>query len=175
MAYSTPASVRKAIVPSSDGNEPTTATHTAADLSDAALSDAIAEADSTIDGYIGSRYQTPVPPDATTGKIPNPLPFWSRNLAAYFATLTFRGSQDLGDSDPISRRYKDTLSALKSVSSGHMNLNAPANTGPSSSVEAGSPVNPYVGDLWSPEDFSLDPAASPDLASPQRVFWTDFG
>lgn len=161
MAYSTPASVRKAIVPSSDGAVPNPLSHTAADLSDAELSDAIAEADSQIDGAIGGLYATPV--DITSG-VPHPIDYWSRNIAAYVATLSYRGSQDFSDNDPIARRFKMTQDAMNMVATGKASLPLPRNLGGSSEAAPGTAINPYIGDLWTPDDFSLTPALSPHLS-----------
>lgn len=157
MAYSTPAMVRQALVPSSDGSMPTTVTNTAADLPDAQLQDAINEADSIIDGYIGRFYAVPVTGEA----IPHPVDYWSRNIAAYNATLTYRESQDFADQDPVARRYTATMAALQSVSKGEIQLQLPRQTGDSRAAGADSPINPYEGDLFTPEDFDLRPAYDP--------------
>lgn len=162
MGYSTPALVRKALVPTSDGSLPTSATNTAADLTDAQLTDAIAEADALIDGYIGGYYAVPVANDSG-GNVPHPLDFWSRNIAAYNATLAWRGSLDFADQDPVARRFKDTLDALTAVSKGQLRLQIPDNATGNSATEAGEPFNPYVGDLWTPDDFSLSEAPNPGL------------
>jgi len=166
MAYSTPAQVRLALVPSSDGSLPTTPTNTAADLSDEQLADAIAEADALIDGYLGAYYAVPVAGDPA----PHPIDFWSRNIAAYNATLTFRGSQDFSETDPISRRFKDTLDALTSVSKGQLRLQLPDNTSGNSGVQAGPALNPYQGDLFTPDDFDLSTTPQPPSWWP---FWTE--
>jgi phage gp36-like protein len=155
VSYSTPASVRQALVPSSDGSLPETATHTAADLTDVQLQDAIAEADAVIDSYIGGFYGVPVA--MVNGATPHPVDFWSRNIAAYNATLAFRGSQDFADTDPVARRYKDTMQALAGVSTGTLKLQLPDNTSDNAAAGAGAPLNPYVGDLWTPDDFDLCP------------------
>lgn len=168
MSYSTPALVRQALVPTSDGSQPQTPTNTAADLSDAQLQNAIDEADATIDGYLGGFYAVPVA-DNAQGVTPNPLPFWSRNIAAYVATLSYRGSQDFTDTDPISRRYKDTLAALQNVAAGKMKLQLPENTTGNSGEAAGQVFNPYVGDLWTPDDFNLSDAPNPGLNG--TPFW----
>ena len=164
MAYSTVKMVRQALVPSSDGSVPDPVSNTAADLSDAQLQDAIAEADSTIDGYIGRYYAVPVQAkitgddtDGTVGAIPHPIDYWSRNIAAYNATLTFRGSQDFEDNDPVARRYTATINALVAVSKGQVGLQLPDNTSTNSATAAGAPFNPYVGDLFDPCDFNLRP------------------
>lgn len=167
MAYSTPAMVRKALVPDSDGSQPTEVTHTAADLTDGQLADAIAEADATIDSYLNRFYTVPVANDATTGQTPHPVDFWSRNIAAYNATLSYRGSQDFADGDPVARRYLGTMEALKGVSQGTASLNLPFNAGDSGVANAGPPINPYTGTLWAPEDFVT---SGPDRVWP-GPFW----
>lgn len=161
MAYSTPQMVRQALVPSSDGSQPDPESNTAADLTDTQLKDAIAEADSTIDGYIGGYYAVSVQPTGTPAVIPHPIDYWSRNLAAYNATLVYRGSMDFTDTDPIYRRYKDTLSALQAVSQGKLRLQLPDNTTGNAGVGAAPAFNPYDGDLWTPDDFDITPGPIP--------------
>lgn len=177
MAYTTPAEVRMALVPSSDGSLPASPTNTAADLQDVQLEDAIAEASATIDGYIGGFYAVPVADDATTSATPHPIDFWARNIAAYLATLTYRGSLDFTDTDPIARRYKDTLMALQAVAAGKMKLQIPDNETGNSAVGVGAAFNPYVGDLWDPSDFSLNPSLSPSLDPAEQPypypFWNE--
>lgn len=159
MAYSTPAMVRKAVSPTSDGSEPDPAVQTprtAADLSDTQLADAIAEADATIDSYIGSFYTVPVasvPDSQGNPTVPHPIDYWSRTLAAYNATSGLRGELDMDDANPVLRRYKDVMAALEAVSKGTLRLQIPDNTTSNSGTGAGAPYNPYVGDLWTPEDF----------------------
>lgn len=175
MAYSTAAMVRQALVPSSDGSQPATPTNTAADLTDAQLADSIAEADALIDGYIGGYYAVPVVgyldangnPPAT---VPAPINYWSRNIAAYNASLAYRGSMDFADQDPIARRFKDTLDALTAVSTGKMRLQLPQNTGVNSATEAGNVFNPYDGDLFTPDDFDLTTDPNPGILS-GHPFW----
>lgn len=154
MAYSTPAMVRQALVPTSDGSMPDPPSHTAADLSDQQLSDAISEADSIIDGYIGGHYAVPVA--AVAGSAPSPLGYWSRTTAAYLATCTYRQSLDFADTDPVARRYNAVMSALKDVSTGKMVLQLPENVSENAASGAGTPINPYAGELWTPDDFSVN-------------------
>lgn len=167
MAYSTPAMVRQALVPSSDGSVPEEATNTAADLSDGQLQDAIAEADSIIDGYIGGFYKVPVAAN-DDGAAPHPIDFWSRNIAAYNATLTYRESQDFSDQDPVARRYTATMQALQAVSTGKVRLGLTPNTSDSAQTGAGDPINPYTGELFTTDDFDLRPAWAYPYPSP---FW----
>lgn len=168
MSYSTPSMVRMALVPSSNGTLPNPASNTAADLTDAQLTDAIAEADALIDSFIGGYYAVPVA--AVNSAIPHPIDFWSRTIASYYATLTYRQGMDFTDVDPINRRYKDTLGALQAVSAGKLRLQIPENTSGNSATMPGQVINPYVGELWTPDDFSLSPAESPAL-NPASPFW----
>lgn len=153
MAYSTPEMVRLALLPSSDGSLPTAPSNTAADLSDQQLVDAIAEADAHIDSMIGGRYATPV--ELISGDVPHPLDYWSRNIAAYNAALTYRQNQPLPDDHPVALRWRATMDALDAVSRGRASLPLPSNVGPSAAAGAGPAYNPYGGDLWVPADFEI--------------------
>jgi phage gp36-like protein len=157
MSYSTPALVRKALLPSSDGTLPAPPSNTAADLSDVQLQDAIDEADSFIDSMIGRFYATPVAQVA--GATPHPLDYWSRNIAAYNAYLGFRKGQDFSDDDPVFRRYTATMQALQAVNTGTASLNPvssfPGNTTDSRAAGASPAYNQYQGDLWVPADFEI--------------------
>jgi len=166
--YSTVTEVRAAILPTGGTPDPPQPpSNTAADMSNVALQDAIAEADSTIDAYIGGRYVTPV--DLVAGVVPHPLDYWSRNIAAYNATLSWRKSQDFADTDPMARRYKATMAALSAVQAGKAVLpgGLPTNQGEGSSDGAGSPYEQYIGTMFEPEDFGLYPAPN----RPQRGRW----
>lgn len=178
MPYSTVIEVRNALSPGdwADGNPPedddgdTTTddviTGTAADLTNAQLLDAIAEADSLIDSYIGGKYVVPVinqadgtPYPAT----PHPLDFWSRNIAAYNATLTNSRRQDFADTDPVARRYNATMIALTAVRDGKSVLSIPENSaGDNSTVGAGPVFNNYgPGALFPTCDFDINPPLFP--------------
>lgn len=153
--YTTPTSVRLALVPSSAGALPNPASNTAADFSDAQLQDAIDEAAALIDSYIGKFYVTPVA--QVDGATPQPIGFWARNIAAYNATLTYRNSMPVPPDDPVSLRWKATMDALGLVATGKVTLSIPENVGDSAANSVGRAINPYVGDLWTPDDFSLNP------------------
>lgn len=169
MAYSQPVDVRNALAPGvwaapDDGPPPRTGT--AADLSDAQLADAIAEADGLIDAYLGGRYATPV--DPVGGQAPAPVRWWSRDIAAYNATLTNRKGKDLSPTDPVALRYAQTMSALTATRDGKSSLSLPQNAGPGGTSGAATPLNPYSGQLFGPTDFDLYPANQPYGPSP---FW----
>lgn len=166
MSYSTVVEVRNALSPAPDGSpwedgdapDSNNPTGTAADLSNDQLQDAIAEADALIDTYIGALYVAPVVNDFTGTPYlvtPHPLDYWSRNIAAYNASLTFRMSQDFTDQDPVARRWLATMAALTLVMKNQLILNIPGNVSDSAGEGAGSPVNPYYGTMFEPDDFSL--------------------
>ena len=117
--------------------------------------DFIAEADATIDSEIGGRYKVPVP--LVDGKGPHPLDYWSRNIAAYLATLTFRGSADFADTDPIVRRDPPTMEALHGVRDGKNALSLEGLDTGSNSGSVGLAVNQYEGTLFDSTDFDLAP------------------
>jgi phage gp36-like protein len=173
VAYSTVISVRTAVSPDvpQEGfdNPPSTPTHTAADLSNGTLTDAIAEADATIDSYLANRYVTPV--DTTNG-VPHPIDFWSRNIAAYLATLTYRKSKDVSVDDPIVRRYTATMQALTSVQRNLASLPLPELSTSSEGPEAaGDAINQYSGHLFDSVEFDLE-AAQPGLGGlPLHGVW----
>lgn len=162
MSYSTPTDIRNALAPGvwpAPYPENPPVTRTAADLTDAQLNDEIAEADQLIDSYLNSRYATPVAGtvEGETTTYPPPIRTWSRNIAAYKATLTNRRGKDITENDPVVRRYRETMAALIAVSTGKASLNLPGNTGPSGGGDAGAPFNPYTGDLFGSADFDLRP------------------
>lgn len=148
MAYSTTNMVRQALFPTVDGSSPAPATsHTAADLSDQQLVDAIAEADSTIDGYLAGIYDTPVAPANPNGDPllpPTPILYWSRNIAAYLATLTKRQNQNVDATNPVYLRYVQTMQALVAVAAGTFKLGIAQldGSGPGNIVSGGA-INQY--------------------------------
>jgi len=176
MSYSTPALVRQALVPSlaDPSNPPPTPTNTAADLTNDQIQDAINEADSTIDGMIGRFYAVPVASVAGGEEgglvVPHPIDYWSRNLAAYNATLSYRGSMDFTDDDPVARRYNATMTALNAVQAGNAQLQLPDNVSLNAATGASAPYNPYSGDLFSVGDFDLRGNDFDTVYGPQP-FW----
>lgn len=162
--YSTAEMVRSALAPGDwvefPESDPDNPTGTAADLEDVQLDDAIAEADATIDSYLGSHYVSPVGIVAPATTAPHPIDYWSRNIAAYLATLTYRRGQDLAEDDPVVRRYRATMLALVAVRDGKATLPLPVNSGAGGNIGALPPINPYVGDLFGAEDFDLAPVGS---------------
>lgn len=171
MAYSTAAMVRQALVPSEDGSQPATPSHTAADLSDTEIEDAIGQADATIDGYLSKFYLTPASQGGSISPTPHPIDYWSRDIAAYNATLTYRQSQDMGDSDPVVRRFENAMRQLRELGNGHIKLDLDADTGPGSAVAVGAAYGPYQGTLFPVEDFDVNGPLRPGFGGWDGPFW----
>lgn len=141
--------VRNALTPGGDTNYDDVST--AAGLPTDQLVDAIEEADSTIRTYIGGSYQIPQSPDDASVAV-QPVRFWSRNIAAWLANLTYMGSKDVSPDDPVRLRYNETMAILISIRDGKSR--PPLEPVPvSSSGGGGSAVfNLYEGNLFGPED-----------------------
>jgi len=119
VSYSTLQQVRYALAQGAQ----TSGTNTAADMDDATITDAIAEADSVIDTYIGGPYDP-------TDVIPNTVTYWSRDIAAFLATCTWRKSKDFQVLDPVYLRYQLALTRLNGIATGVTTVPGPSPTNP---------------------------------------------
>lgn len=162
-------SLRSALAPGvfEDDTPPASKTNTAADLPNEQLADAIAEAESIVDSAIGGRYATPV--QDVNSATPHPIDFWTRAIAAYLATCTYRKSQDFSNDDPVYRRYLVATQRLADIQNGKGSLPIPTNDTSTGTAGAGQPVNLYSGDLFSADDFNLVPDTWP--AGMNRPDW----
>lgn len=163
--YCTATDVRNALNPGGAGQA---GGGTAASLDDTAINDAISEADGTIDTYLrtGTRYAVPTETaqqDPGTGPVTvtvaiKPVRFWSRNIAAYLATLTFRRGKDLPADDPVRLRYTDTMTLLTAIrdGKGEAPLPAPDSSSGGTSGEVFA-ANAYDQPLFGASDFGLVP------------------
>lgn len=147
MPYSTLIDVRRALTPGADPLN----TETAAGLKDEDIQDAITQADATIDSYLASRYATPVA--AAVSAPLEPFRSWSRNIAAYSATLQWREGLTLDPRHPIALRWADTMDQLTKVAQGLLTLPVPGVDQDQSRRDV-TVVNPYDGGLFWPGDFS---------------------
>lgn len=117
--YSSVTDVRNALSPGGSTSDP----GTPASLEESDILDVIAEADGIIDGYISSRYT--VPEDVSVGGVAvSPIRWWSRTIAAWLVTLTYRNQQDVPADEPIRLRYEQVISFLVQVRDGAMDLGA---------------------------------------------------
>lgn len=155
--YSTVKDVRSALTPGGAGTDASTA----ASLDDALIIEQINEADSIVDQHV-TQY-LPIPTEEVSVGTPeapavqavakSPVRYWSRNIAAWLATLTFKRNKDVTADDPVRLRYNMTMAQLIAVRDGKATLPFPVGGG----TGDGEPlvINQYVGTLFHPEDLGL--------------------
>lgn len=142
MNYCSVVDVRNALA--ADGQ--TTGTNTAADMDDAALTDAIAEASSVVDTYVGGPYG---PADS----VPDMVIYWTRDVAAFLATCTFRRSKDFETMDPVLLRYQQAIGRLQGIFTGTTAMQS--SQMPTTDIFTGAVYNLYHGILFPMWAFDL--------------------
>jgi phage gp36-like protein len=155
--YCSPIDVRNALTPGATSDDPTTS----AGLSDEQIDDAINQADARIRGYLPAGYVVPMMTLENNLTVATPIiRYWSRDIAAYLATLTFNRSMDVPQDEPVRLRYNDAMADLMLVAKGMFEL--PPETGDTAlpSEENVFVYNQYQGQLFGPEDFSLATAGT---------------
>lgn len=174
--YCTAGDVRAALTPG--GTEATDEQQSAASLPDWQIEDAILEAEGVINSYL-TGYTLPValieftepnleepPVDVVFNAAPDPVRRWTRSIAAYLATLTFRIGRDIEEDDPVRLRYNMVLGLLQDVRAGLLVLDPdlfPPAVGTGDGVAI---YNLYEGTLFGPDDFNL----GPDGNNVQRIW-----
>lgn len=155
--YSTVTDVRNALTPGAVSTDASTASS----LEDAQIIDAIVEADSRIKTYLPDGYtvtevtiQQGDPPAAFI-VAPDTIRFWSRDIAAYLATLTYKRHQNVPEDDPVRLRYEMAMEALRLARDGKINL--PVDETATDDVEDIVVYNQYTGNLFGADDFLLGP------------------
>lgn len=178
--YTTMTKVRQALAPdgTDQANPGSNYQGTAASLGDDAIKDAIRQAGILIDSFIGARYAVPVtvqipdPEQPTVLTAPGSIPYWARDVAAYYATLVFRRNAPLDPTNPIQLRMNLALAQLASVRDGKSvipGLDPSAATGLSGVAVV---VNPYSGCLFPPYATLTPSHGEPWPASQRpRVGW----
>lgn len=167
--------VRLALAPDADsaGNE------TAASLKDWQIEDAIDEAEGRINAYVASRYsivtfEIEVENPNNIGETwvfmvaPSPVRGWTRDVAAYLATLTFRKGKDLEERDPIQLRYDATMRDLVAVRDGKIDLQLPNPEGTTAGEVA--VYNQYEGQLFPTQD-GFNAVADVSQGRRPQVLW----
>jgi phage gp36-like protein len=145
--YSSVADVRNAISPEGSATDPSTA----ASIAEARIVDAIAEADAVLDMFIGARYTIAMDTSLTPNVAKGIVRWWSRTIAAYLITLTFKKNQDIPDEEPIKIRYQMVMDLLTQVQKGDLDINLiPVDGNDGSDVFV---YNHFTGDLWTKEEF----------------------
>lgn len=128
-------------------------TGTATGLPDDQIEDQIREAQARIDMLVRTRYIIPLEGEGDAQVAAEPIRMWTRNIAAYLATLVYKRNKDVLENDPIRLRYSETIALLLDVRDGRSDLNLPP-------VEVGGEgditvLNQYEGTLFAPGDFQL--------------------
>lgn len=153
--YSSVTDVRNAVAPGLISRD---SPASAGSLNEDQILDAIREADSIVDLHVRSRYIVDQDPADPTVAIA-PFRYWSRNIAAWLATISLRQTKPIDENDPVRLRYQQTMEALLSVRNGTLDI--PGAT-PADTANADDSVfvyNQYTGNLFGPGDFGLAPAA----------------
>lgn len=155
MSYSSIVDVRNALTPGADASDQTTASI----LEDSQIQDAINEADSVILAYIGADYSVPQDPNDTLVAVA-PVRWWSRDIAGFLATLTYKRNKDVTTDDPVRLRYNMVMSMLTAIRDGKGSVDLPP-ADPDAGDGDVTVINLYTGDLWGPADFGLSAAGNP--------------
>lgn len=149
--YSSVDDVRNALAPGGSTSDPSTP----ASIDEGEIVDAISEADGIINGYISSRYTVPSDPVLVAVAV-SPVRWWSRNIAAWLLTLTYRKQQDVGPDEPIRLRYDQTIAFLTQVRDGQMDLGSLA----ANDTATGDQV--FVENLYQNKLFPTEPSGGWD-------------
>lgn len=163
--YCTVYDVRAALTPGASASDKSTASG----LADWQIKDAIDEAEGIVKSHILQRYvvteaatvvvtdPSAEPPTTETFDLaPLIVRGWTRNIAAYLATLTFKRNQDVPENDPVRLRYNMTMESLRAVLGGSLDIDE-LEEAPDGSNEGVHVENLYEGRLFGPEDFMLAP------------------
>lgn len=119
--YTDVSAVRLALSPGGDESD----TGSAASLADADLQAAIDDATDEVNGKITARYPLPI-----AAPVPSILARICRDIAAYFATLTYRRGDPLLPGDPVALRYKAAEDLLTQIQTGMLSLGTDSIDGP---------------------------------------------
>lgn len=180
MPYTTVTKVRQALAPdgTDQANPQTNYQGTAATLGDNAIRDCIAQAQQTIEGMIGARYDVPVPftvPDVQEDILlpPGPVPYWARDIAAYYASLVFRRNQPMEANDPMQLRFNIAMVALAAVRDGKAIIPGLIPSTLTNQVGVAVAINPYEGCLFPPSSVLTPTFGEPWPASqrPGPYLW----
>jgi phage gp36-like protein len=155
--YADPSDVRLALSPGGDEAD----TGSAASLSDEDLNAALDDAMEEIDGKIRGRYSLPFT------DVPPIVARVATDLAAFFATLTYRRGDPIQPGDPVLLRYNAAEALLTQIQKGMIDLDDTAVL-----AQGGQPVvaNVLTGNLFDTDDFPVPPAF-PVLTTPGFRHW----
>lgn len=121
----------------------------AASLTDPQLQEAADRTEAEINARLSGRYSVPfIDPPVIIKRI-------ATDLAAYDATLSFYGSTDITDEDPVIRRYRDSKYLLMDISVGKADLYPGVGGSEPESGGRASVRNPYEGRMFGMSDFGI--------------------
>lgn len=92
----------------------------AAELSDEDINNSIERISARINTFLARQYRLPLPEP-----VPDVLRDIATDIVAYDITLSFYGSVDISDDDPVIRRYRDARGMLGQLSTGLLVLDLP--------------------------------------------------
>lgn len=117
---------------------PDTTAETAAQLIDTQIRSAIDSASARVDTYLRVRYTVPVAAlnagvdvNPSDYEYPPSVRYWTRDLAAFDATLTLMRGLPVGADEPVRLRQAQALLDLAAVRDGKMDAGAPTSETPS--------------------------------------------
>jgi phage gp36-like protein len=126
--------------------------HSAAELSDDQINQALSDAQSQVDGYLRRRYTLP---------FPEPVPALAVSLtidiAAYLAGLNWYQETEMLADDPLALRYQRAVALLKDIQCGEIDLDVGDGAGPAPDTAGamGPAINQYGGSMFDLSDFGL--------------------
>lgn len=150
--------VRNALAPGVTAREDPA---TAGSLNEDQIIDAIREADAKVLMHVGNRYTVDQDPSDITVAIA-PFRWWSRNIAAYLATLSHRRSKPVDENDPTRLRYVETMAELVAVRDGSVDIPGATPIDSGDTADGVFVYNQYEGRLFAPEDLGLGYSSRPD-------------
>lgn len=164
--YCTVRDVRTALTPgvavlNAPGKDPS-------DLPDWQIIDAIDAAEGVVNAHTAARYvivptevEVPEPTDGDPANTemrfiaPTPIRSWTRDIAAWYLTLTFNRAKDIKEDDPIRLRMGLVMKLLGDVRDRKSILPLPPVTDADNVTSGAEVYNLYEGTLFGPEDFNL--------------------
>lgn len=145
MRFCSVADVRNVLAPSGSPEG------SAVTLPDDQITTAIEEASAIIYVYLGGRYVLSPTPESLAE---DPVRSWTRSIAAFLITLTYKKNQDVTVDDPVRIRYNMTWQQVMDVRAGTGQLDLPL-VSETDGTKSTKVINWYYGTLFAPEDFYL--------------------
>lgn len=120
--YCLPADIRNNVAGTDAG------TGTCAQLTDAQLNGAIAQASAKVSAYAGTAYVTDAADPVIV--VPDLVKTCTVQIATFYATLIYRKGKDLSQFDPVYLGYQDAIATLKDIVAGNIDVSPTAPADP---------------------------------------------